>query len=399
MSGSNHTAVYYCTTENFILRCLLFAVAMQILGAMLFQSLPPLNSIYSLLAYFCGVIVGVTAAKVVSESFHSTKKTYIQNMEVSEARIILMAFIAFLPVIPDALNAIWLSTQHHNIRYILLTQPELRLFSPKILMVFGILFSVIATYYLIFVKDKSKKGIAIVFGLFCLNAMIYVSRTDFVLLFIMYILNSKKLFTIKKLVMVLLAVIGLGLYTMFIQGRTEVQSISTLLDVILFYSAYFGYPLYLAAKVGDVFGEISIAYSLFGYPMDVVETYLSPATGVIAQHLEHIATPSSIGIDITGREHIWANVLYPQYGFVMSTLGLCGVFLYYTVISFVICIVSKLNESWAYFWRVVAFLFIFESARGAAIGVPATWFQIIAAFLIVMILARKTISEKGIANF
>lgn len=395
MSELRHTAVYHCSTADFILRCLFFAMILQVFGLMLFQTPPPLSSIYGLLTYFFGVVSGVVLAKVVSEYFKTSQNLYVQVVGISEKKVILAAFIAFLPVLPDALYASWLATQHQNIRYVLLTQPDLRIFNPKVLMVFGFLFSVIATYYLVFLKDKSKKGLVFIFGLFCLNAMIYVSRTDFVLLLIVYLLNSKKIITVKKVTAVVLVIVALGLYTMFIQGRTEVQNISTLIDVVLYYSAYFGYPPYLAAKVGDVFGEISIAYSLFGYPVDVIETYFSPATGVIARHLEHIATPNWIGVDITGKEHVWANVLYPQYGFISYTLGLCGVFLYYAIISFLICVLSEVNKRWFYFWRVVGFLIIFESARGAAIGGPGTWFQIISALLITVFLVKKTISTRS----
>jgi len=393
MIKKTHEAIYYGSIQEFILRCLLAAVALQIVGMSLFVVSPQVDALYSFFAYQFGVILGVVFSYLILNSIHDKNRSYVKydnvtiNINLSEKKILLICLLLSLPLIPDVLTSLLYSAEHKDIRKFLLENQESKIINSKITMFFGVGLFILVSYYLVFVKNKSKKGILLALFFILLKSMLFMSRAEFVMLAIFYMLNRQRLFSFRMLVTGLLVVVFLGLYTVFVQGRTGNQDLDAFTRVIVYYSAYFGYPLYLTSSINEVFGEYSVLYSLFGYPVDVMETYLS-SSGQLTTHLKHIATPSWVGFDIFEREHYWGNVLYPQYGFLSEKLGLIAVTLYYMIVTMLISFFGETARSTTFFWRTLAFIMIFHTARSAALGVPGTWFQIFFAAVFAFYLVK-----------
>lgn len=388
-----HAAEVQTSIASFLTRCMCVAVALQIIAILLFRNMPTAESIEALFSYAGGVIFGTLVGVLVVQKKWGGVGLPISNVwhqyNISERRIVALAAILCVPLVPDAINTLILAMQQMNVRQSLLDDPTLKIVDPKILMLFGNAVYTLVIYYFIFLRGKSVAGIVLMTFFLFAKVMIYVSRTEVVILLFFYFFSVRHMFAPRKVLLAILMVVVIGLFTIFVQGRSEDRSFGHLLDVVVFYSAYFGYPPYLVSEVKNVFGDYSIAYAILGYPIDVLETFFGNFSGEIARHLNHIATPSWVGFDLSGHEHYYANVLYPQYGLLFHSTGLLGVFAYYAAISLFIVVFDQLNPRYFFFWRVVAFVLIFESARSHAIGLPGTWFLLISALVFSTVLAGK----------
>ena len=392
MKKKYHKAIYYGSTQGFIFRCLFVAVILQIVGMSLFVVLPNIESFYSFFSYQLGVIIGVGLSSLMLGFVSGGSRRYIQYVSINEKKILTICFFLSVPLIPDALGTLVYMFEYSDIRKFLLENQDAKIISPKITMFFGVGLFITVSYYLTFVTNKSKFGILLALSFVFLKSLLFMSRAEFVILAIFYMLNRQKLFSFRMVGAGFLIVIFLAFFTVYAQGRTGDQGFDALTRVLAYYSAYFGYPLYLTSNIGEVFGEYSVLYSLIGYPWDVVESFLS-SSGVIASHLDHIATPTWVGFDVFGREHYWGNVLYPQYGFIAGKLGDWGVVLYYAFIAMMLSLLGELYKPSTFFWRVLVFIWIFNTARSAALGVPGTWFQIFFSAILAYYLVKKMIEK------
>lgn len=389
MTSKFHHIAYETSFVTFILRCLGASAALQVLGVSLFVEPPTSRSFILFVSYIVGVLLGVGLSVLSFGGQKSMSQTpRVFTIGVSEKVILIFGVIVSIPLLPDAFWSLYQLTYIQDIRRFLLDNPDVKIISPKITLVFGSAIIVCTYYYLVFVVHKSKVGIALMFSMLLLKSLLYVSRSEFVFLAIFYFLNQKKIISVRLISIFFVTIILLGLFTIVFQGRTENNDLDALFVVLSYYSAYFGYPMYLVEGIKPIFGEYSISYAILGYPVDVIETQLYNKGG-IASNLDNIATPSWVGFDIFGKEHSWGNVLYPQYGFLGLIIGPVGVSIYYALVTTFICIMGIRSGSKQFLWRLIGFIWVFISARSAALGVPNTWFVIAFAILFSILIIRS----------
>lgn len=396
MAGAGTFAVFYRDATPFAVFCLIFAVMPQLLGIAMFREWPSESSILDLAAYALGVLVGSVGAGMFTYQFRPSTNQLsppgeVLHCRLTESQLLFLGALCFLPLLPDSIVALTLSQQEDNVRYVLLNDPSVRILNPKLIMVLSEAFVTITWFTLIFVRPL-RQWIALVFiGMYIVESFIWASRTEFILIGILYFLNARRMVTLRHALFIVVAVFLLGLYTIVIQGRV---GSGAYINATLFYATYFAYPVYLDHAIPFVFHKLSVAYSLIGYPADVVETYFANIPGTIARHLEEIATYSYIGEDIRGNIHSDANVLYPQYGIIGNTIGYLGVFVYYSAVVFWTCVLAVRFKKYAYWWRVLIFLEVWYSARTFALGVPGNWFLILFSFLLCLFSMRTICPAK-----
>jgi len=383
-----HKAVVGTPIEVFLLRAMFLSVFLQFSFSFFVRELPETDMIACLAIYALAVLMGVWTSIFIfsGEKFKDDKVIFI-----SEKSIVTICFFSLLPSIPDIVISYELAMTNVNVRQILLDNPGYRFMPPRVLMLSSALFTASYMYYLVFVKEKTPAMIAVVGAMVLLNSLVFASRSLFVILLIFYILNLRNIITLKNFMYVVLLTGALSAYTTVVQGRSggEMLSLTIFIENIVYYSTYFAYPLYLGSMVDIVFGDVSIFYSIFGLPADVIETYFSHGKGELTTHLADIARQSWIGFDIFGHEHGFANVLYPQYAMLYSSLGMLGVFLFYYAVTIFICYLKAFDNMF-YFARILGFYLIFETARGAALGTPGMWLVLLGAFSITIYLKMFT---------
>lgn len=379
-SNKNCTAVFYHRTTDVVLLCLLLAVLPQMVGMNLFVAAPQANALIDLAMYVLGVLLGCLMAVLAlrcmrSHDFSSGKSALFITCRISERQLFWLTLVLFLPLLPDSLLAFVMSQQQVNVRYSLLTDPSLRILDPKWIMLIGRGVFLLLWFHLIFVKPKTVWITIGMFVIYIFMSFIWASRTEFMLLGVLYVVNARRLITRTNILLLVFLALLMSFYTIVIQGRGGMPGYAGYVDATLFYSVYFAYPLYLYSAIPKVFKDLSIPYALLGYPVDVLETYFAVIPGVIARHLDEIATYSYIGLDLRGKVHEKANVLYPHYGLIGVTMGHLGVLTYYMVIVFLVCLSAEYFRKYALLWRVLVFVLIWESARGFSLGTPNYWFM------------------------
>ena len=390
-----YTVIFYRRSTDVVLLCLAFALIPQLLGITMFKPSPNWAAVTDLAMYALGVMMGCLLAWIVLKEISPSSRTkgdaeYVFHCRLSEKQLLLLTTICFLPLLPDSILAFVMSQQQENVRYYLLTDSSIRIINDKLIMVLSQPVVLLVWFYVVFVNPKKIWITVAMFFLFSMETFIWASRTEFVLLSFFYLVNSRKILTLKNMVLGVSVFLLMSFYTIFIQGRADLEGY---VQSTIFYSIYFAYPIYLHSMIPSVFQDLTISYALFGYPVDVVETYMA-GLPMIARHLDEIATYSIIGEDINGTVHDKANVLYPHYGFLGVTIGHIGVFAYYAFSVAAICIMAEKFRSYLFAWRILIFVFIYSSSRAFAFGVPNNWFFLIFAFLFCLVFMKAAPSAK-----
>lgn len=389
------TVTFYRNSMEVALLCLAMALIPQLLGITRFKHLPSWAAVTDLTMYALGVTMGCLLACVALKVISSPSQTsgnvkYVFHCRLTEKQLLLLTTICFIPLLPDSILAFVMSQLQENVRYSLLTDSSTRILDPKWIMVLSQPVVLLVWFYVVFVNPKKLWITVAMIILFLMETFIWASRTEFVLLGFFYLVNCKKLLTKKNIILSVGIFVFMSFYTIFIQGRADLAGY---IESTIFYSVYFAYPIYLHSFIPAVFNDLTIPYALFGYPADVIETYMA-GMNMIARHLDEIATYSVIGEDVRGIVHEHANVLYPHYGFLGFTLGHLGVFIYYAFAVAVICIMAEKFRRYLFTWRILIFIFIYSSSRAFAFGVPSNWFFLIFAFLFCLVFMKVATSAK-----
>ena len=93
----------------FVLRCAYIATFIQIVAMFLFEDLPSLEAISSLLLHLVGILVGIFFYILARSGKIPTKRQSYRIESLSERKILIIAFVCILPLIPDVLTALDMS--------------------------------------------------------------------------------------------------------------------------------------------------------------------------------------------------------------------------------------------------------------------------------------------------
>jgi hypothetical protein len=376
--------IFYGSDEFFAFKCLIFALIPQVVGTFLFINNPSFSAYLSLIIYGSGVLSGILLLKIlrVRTANSGLKETIISNQTFLMIVILLSIFL-----IPDSIQTFILNfnSSNENTRSFLLNNQDVRIINIKFLTLISVILTSLIWLYVTYVQNKNYLIVFLMCSMLFMISTLWSSRTDILIFIIFFLLNTKKIISLRNLTIVIFSYLLMAFYTVFIQNRAE---FSQILNTTIFYSAYFGYPLYLFDDIQYVFNDLSFLYSLLGYPVDVLETFFSSSSG-ITSHLSELATYSYIGFDFYGNEHSQANVLYPHYGILYSTVGYFGIYIYYCFITFLLIFFATQFKRYRFTFRFLLFSLIWDSSRLFSLATINVWIFLFSSLLFCKIFIKK----------